>query len=189
MMKKTGFIRDTVPPAESPPESPIPERDPFIPQYPPEEPIEPPDEPVQPAEEPPSFPEHQNTCFFCRIQKVEDGHKIVARFKHCYARRDDFPVSQGHTLIIPYVHTENWFTASEEVRIDLLKAVHLIKENIDEEYHPDGYNLGMNCGEAAGQTVHHLHVHLIPRYKGDMEDPRGGVRGVIPEKQKYILPL
>ena len=53
------------------------------------------------------------------------------------------------------------------------------------EYHPDGYNIGVNCGEAAGQTIFHVHVHLIPRYKGDMEDPRGGVRGVIPEKQIY----
>ena len=66
-----------------------------------------------------------------------------------------------------------------------MKVLHLMKERLDAEYSPQGYNIGANCGEVAGQTVMHLHLHLIPRYRGDMEDPKGGVRGVIPSKQKY----
>lgn len=124
-------------------------------------------------------------CIFCQIARKEKKAEIVAEFKHCYVKKDDFPVSKGHLLIIPYEHTENWFSAKEEVRMDIMSAIDLMKTKLDKEYNPDGYNFGANCGKAAGQTVMHLHVHLIPRYKGDMEDPRGGVRGVIPSKQKY----
>jgi len=77
------------------------------------------------------------------------------------------------------------FTANEEVQKDIMKALNAMKIVLDAEYNPDGYNIGANCGKDAGQSVMHLHVHLIPRYKGDMEDPKGGVRGVIPSKQKY----
>jgi diadenosine tetraphosphate (Ap4A) HIT family hydrolase len=111
--------------------------------------------------------------------------RIIDKFEYCYSVRDNFPVTRGHTLIIPYEHTENWFTAKEEVRQDIMKALSKIKSDLDGEFSPDGYNIGMNCGEAAGQTIMHLHLHLIPRYKGDIKDPKGGVRGVIPEKQKY----
>lgn len=117
-------------------------------------------------------------CLFC--QKAFQENRI-ASFDHCYAIKDKFPVSNGHVLIIPYAHTENWFTAPEEVRIDMMKALDAVKEQLDLEYCPHGYNLGANCGEVAGQTVMHLHFHLIPRYRGDMEDPKGGVRGVIPK--------
>lgn len=134
-------------------------------------------------------PETQSTyrpdCLFCRFARQEKDVEIFANFKHCYAIKDQFPVSRGHILIIPYEHTENWFTASEEVRLDIMKALHLIKDRLDLEYNPQGYNIGANCGETAGQTVMHLHLHLIPRYRGDMENPKGGVRGVIPSKQKY----
>lgn len=167
------------------PERPPEREPPFVPQWPPEEPIEPPDTPEEPPDEPPEIPESPlRGCLFCRMAS-EAGNKILARFRHCYAKEDDYPVSKGHILIIPYEHTANWFTATEEVRLDILRAIHEIKAIIDATCFPDGYNIGMNCGEAAGQTVMHLHVHLIPRYAGDMQDPRGGVRGVIPEKQKY----
>ena len=99
--------------------------------------------------------------------------------------KDQFPVSKGHILIIPYEHTETWFIASEEVRLEMMLALSELKVRLDKDYNPDGYNIGINCGEAAGQSVMHLHVHLIPRYQGDVDVPRGGVRGVIPSKQTY----
>lgn len=120
-------------------------------------------------------------CAFCGLQE----RSTFSLFQHCFAIPDAYPVSLGHTLIIPYEHTEHWFTAAPEVQFDVLNALHKVKSELDECYKPDGYNIGMNCGTAAGQTIAHLHVHLIPRYKGDMPDPRGGVRGVLPEKQKY----
>ncbi len=124
-------------------------------------------------------------CLFCQMARGEQGVVYFAKFKHCYIIKDRFPVSPGHLLIIPYKHTDNWFTAGEEVRSDIMKALYFAKEQLDSEYNPQGYNMGANCGEVAGQSVMHLHVHLIPRYRGDMEDPKGGVRGVIPSRQKY----
>jgi diadenosine tetraphosphate (Ap4A) HIT family hydrolase len=126
-------------------------------------------------------------CLFCQIARGEKDSVILARFSHCLVMKDQFPVSPGHVLIIPHTHTDNWFTANEEVKLDILKALDSIKAHLDAEYSPDGYNIGINCGKYAGQTVMHLHVHLIPRYKDDMPDPRGGVRGVIPAKQTYTL--
>jgi diadenosine tetraphosphate (Ap4A) HIT family hydrolase/predicted house-cleaning noncanonical NTP pyrophosphatase (MazG superfamily) len=128
---------------------------------------------------------YQSDCLFCQIAHQEKEVKFFAKFAYCYVIKDQFPVSNGHILIIPHEHTENWFTAKEEVRIDIMKALRLVKEQLDLEYSPHGYNIGVNCGEVAGQSVMHLHLHLIPRYKGDMENPKGGVRGVIPSKQKY----
>ena len=103
----------------------------------------------------------------------------------CYAVWDGFPVGAGHALVIPKRCFANFFDATIEEKISLLELLDKVKEKIDREYKPDAYNIGINCGAEAGQTVFHLHIHLIPRYKGDMDDPRGGVRGVIPSKQKY----
>lgn len=119
-------------------------------------------------------------CPFCNRQ-IE----IVAQFVHCYVIRDQFPVSNGHHLIIPNEHFANWFETPEEVRLDMLQALDFIKSHIERVLNPDGFNIGMNCGIAAGQSIMHLHMHLIPRYRGDVENPFGGVRGVIPDKQKY----
>jgi diadenosine tetraphosphate (Ap4A) HIT family hydrolase len=119
------------------------------------------------------------------MSRGEKEMAFFAKFEHCYVIKDQFPVSPGHILIIPYQHTENWFTATEEVRLDIVKALSLVKETLDVDYNPHGYNIGANCGKVAGQSVMHLHVHLIPRYQGDMADPKGGIRGVIPSKQKY----
>ena len=99
---------------------------------------------------------------------------------------DGFPVSPGHALIVPRRHVETWFEATSDEQENLLKGIELAKREIDKQYRPDGYNIGINAGAAAGQTVAHLHIHLIPRYKGDVEDPRGGVRYVIPEKGNYL---
>lgn len=128
---------------------------------------------------------HQSDCLFCQFIKGEKEVKIFETYTHCYAIKDAFPVSKGHILIIPREHTENWFTAREEVRLDMIKALHELKARLDLQYSPHGYNIGANCGEVAGQSVMHLHLHLIPRYRGDMENPKGGVRGVIPSKQSY----
>ena len=82
-------------------------------------------------------------------------------------------------------HVENFFETTEEEKRDLFELIDKIKNIIDEKYKPTGYNIGINCGVSAGQTVMHVHVHLIPRYDGDVENPRGGVRGVIPENKDY----
>ena len=98
---------------------------------------------------------------------------------------DGYPVSPGHTLVVTRRHVETYFEATAAERAELWRAVDEVKTLLDEKHAPDGYNVGFNAGASAGQTVMHLHVHVIPRYQGDMPDPRGGVRGVIPGKQKY----
>jgi diadenosine tetraphosphate (Ap4A) HIT family hydrolase len=127
----------------------------------------------------------QKSCIFCEIPEQKTPNQLIHKFDHCYAIYDQFPVSKGHVLLIPYSHIEDWFAASAHVQLDMMQALNSMKAFLDQKFDPDGYNIGTNCGSVAGQTVFHLHMHLIPRYTGDMEDPRGGVRGVIPHKQKY----
>lgn len=98
---------------------------------------------------------------------------------------DGFPVSPGHTLIIPRRHVASFFDLTDEEVADMLALARRVQTILDKRFHPDGYNLGVNVGLAAGQSVLHVHMHLIPRYAGDVSDPKGGVRGVIPAKQKY----
>ena len=98
---------------------------------------------------------------------------------------DQYPVSPGHALLVPRRHIDDWFDATSEEQHALTSALTLARLAIEESHHPDGYNIGVNSGEAAGQTVHHLHVHLSPRDQGDSDDPRGGVRHVIPGKADY----
>jgi len=121
------------------------------------------------------------TCPFCNPSLEE----IVLQNDLCYARYDKFPVNPGHLLLIPFRHVAGFFEATDEEQAALLALVREAKDLLDERFHPDGYNIGVNVGTAAGQTVMHLHVHVIPRYAGDMEEPRGGVRGVIPERRGY----
>lgn len=102
-----------------------------------------------------------------------------------YVLRDLFPASPGHLLILPRRHVASWFETTPEERQALFELADVARRLIDAEFHPDGYNLGINVGEAAGQTIFHVHLHLIPRYRGDVANPRGGVRGVIPSKQSY----
>jgi len=99
--------------------------------------------------------------------------------------RDGFPVSPGHSLVIPKRHVLSLFDTSEDERSDLFRLLDAAKHIISQELNPDGYNVGINDGAAAGQTGPHLHIHLIPRYSGDLADPRGGVRWVIPGKADY----
>jgi len=123
-----------------------------------------------------------SNCPFCR---VEFEREILAASTLSLAFYDGFPVSRGHALIIPRRHVASFFDLTREERLDLLRLADEVKSIIDEKFHPDGYNIGVNVGEAAGQSVLHVHMHLIPRYKGDVPNPRGGVRGVIPSKQNY----
>ena len=117
------------------------------------------------------------TCPFCNPSRDEN----VLASSLCYARYDRYPASPGHLLLIPFRHIPALFDATDEEQIALLALVREAKALLDEQFHPNGYNVGT----AAGQTVMHLHVHLIPRYAGDVADPRGGVRGAIPERRKY----
>jgi diadenosine tetraphosphate (Ap4A) HIT family hydrolase len=98
---------------------------------------------------------------------------------------DGFPVSPGHALLIPRRHFATWFEATELERQELTSAIDAAREAILRCDRPDGFNVGMNLGEAAGQTVPHLHLHVIPRYSGDVDDPRGGIRRVLPLQAAY----
>ncbi|MCK7486396.1 MAG: HIT family protein [Bacillus subtilis] len=118
-------------------------------------------------------------CVFCDLQ---GKRPYVYEDELVFAIKDAFPVSDGHTLIIPKRHAPTYFDATEDERRALAEAIVKVKTLLDASHHPDGYNLGVNCGEAAGQSVMHLHVHVIPRYLGDELRPRGGVRGVIASK-------
>ena len=120
-------------------------------------------------------------CPFCSLE----SDRIISESDYTVTIRDGFPVSEGHTLIIPKRHVQSFFELQAIEKTAILQALDEAKEALDRELNPDGYNIGINDGEAAGQTVMHLHVHLIPRCKGDTEDPRGGVRHVFPEKAKY----
>jgi len=118
-------------------------------------------------------------CPFCRQQE------IVVENELAYADYDTYPVSPGHCLIITRRHVAEYFQATAEEKAAIWDLVDEMKIIIDRDYKPDGYNVGVNVGKAGGQSVPHIHIHMIPRYTGDMENPRGGVRGVIPHKQKY----
>jgi diadenosine tetraphosphate (Ap4A) HIT family hydrolase len=124
-------------------------------------------------------------CPFCEILSSDDESRIILENEAGIVIRDGFPVALGHTLIIPKHHIGSFFTITEDVRAGLLVLLDKAKEGIDAKYKPDSYNIGVNDGAAAGQTVPHLHIHLIPRYQGDMDDPRGGVRWIIADKADY----
>ena len=98
---------------------------------------------------------------------------------------DNYPVSEGHSLVVPKRIYPDYFESTLEEIKGLNELIFITKEFLDKKFSPQGYNIGINCGEASGQTINHLHIHLIPRYLDDVDDPRGGVRGVIPSKQKY----
>jgi diadenosine tetraphosphate (Ap4A) HIT family hydrolase len=120
-------------------------------------------------------------CPFCTLppERIIDSNDLALVI------RDGYPVSPGHTLVIPKRHIGSWFEITQAEQQALLDLLTKTKAVLEAEFKPDGYNIGINDGPSAGQTVPHLHMHLIPRYKGDQEDPRGGVRWIIPEKAKY----
>jgi len=119
-------------------------------------------------------------CIFCRLNR-----SILAETKLSLACLDSFPVSKGHTLVIPKRHVVSLWEMTTEEYTDAFALVRQVKDVLQEQFHPQGFNVGVNCGQAAGQTVFHAHIHLIPRYTGDVPNPRGGVRNVIPGKGNY----
>ena len=120
-------------------------------------------------------------CIFCRLDDYTLENDLA------YAVFDAMPVNEGHMLIIPKRHVQNYFDLKPEEEAAMLELLHKGKKLIEEKYSPDGYNFGVNCNSCAGQSVMHAHMHLIPRYRGDSEALLGGVRGVIPEKMGYIV--
>jgi len=119
-------------------------------------------------------PMEQIKCLFCDIFSKKEG--ILLESEYFFTRADEHPVNKGHTLIIPKRHQTDIFALNAEEWNDLFAVTQNTKERLDKEFEPDGYNLGVKSGEAAGQTVFHLHIHVITRYKGDVEKPRGGIR-------------
>ncbi|TDQ33386.1 HIT family protein [Zeaxanthinibacter enoshimensis] len=112
-------------------------------------------------------------------------HKILYKGHHFFLIYDSYPVSPGHILIISNKEKVDYFALNKEEQKELTSLVEIAKDIIEEGKEPDGYNIGMNCGEAAGQTVMHFHCHVIPRYRGDMDNPRGGIRHCIRGKGYY----
>lgn len=121
------------------------------------------------------------TCPFCTLPES----RVLFRNYAAVAIRDAYPVTQGHTLVIPLRHIASFFDATARERDAMLALLDQAKLQLQSEFNPAGYNIGINDGAAAGQTVGHLHIHLIPRYPGDRPDPRGGVRWVVPDKADY----
>ena len=120
-------------------------------------------------------------CPFCS----PPSEKVVFDRDQALALWDAFPVSPGHALVVPRRHVASWRALASQEKAALLELVDEVRELLDERHAPDGYNIGLNDGIAAGQTVMHVHVHVIPRYTGDAPDPRGGVRYVLPHKAAY----
>jgi len=127
-------------------------------------------------------------CFFCDIQTDDD--RQAAESKYFSSRFSEVPVTDGNCEIFIKEHKEDWFELSDAEWVDLYQVIKLVKQKIETKYQPDGYNVGFNVGVAGGQSQLHIHLHVIPRYIGDVPNPRGGVRNVIPDKgdyHKYIL--
>ena len=120
-------------------------------------------------------------CPFCNLNNIEHSTEF---FNIIY---DEYPVSKGHTLVISKRHIASYFDLSNDEKHELVEIIDILQRYLSDTYSPDGFNVGFNDGKCAGQTVQHFHLHIIPRYEGDMENPQGGVRGVIPNEQKYNI--
>ena len=123
-----------------------------------------------------------NHCPFCSFPE----NKVLIQNDLALVVPDGFPVSQGHALIIPKRHMASFFDLTRAERTAVFDLVTQAKTQLQNEFNPAGFNIGINDGVAAGQTIHHLHIHLIPRYVGDTPDPRGGVRWIFPDKAVYL---
>ena len=121
-------------------------------------------------------------CIFCRPCS---GADLLAANDLAIAFPAGYPVSEGHALIVPRRHEPDFFALRAEEQAAIISLVNPVRAALDERYAPDAYNLGVNAGKAAGQTIGHVHLHVIPRYAGDVAEPRGGVRWVLPETARY----
>ena len=124
-----------------------------------------------------------NPCIFCHPKTEE----IIQETEFALLIKDEFPVSPGHCLIVPRRHIATYFEVTEDENKDFLLLMNQAKKIIEKDHQPDGYNIGCNNGLASGQSVFHLHIHVIPRYEGDVENPKGGVRWVVPKNASYSL--
>lgn len=125
---------------------------------------------------------NENNCPFCN---PAIDMELIVESATAFSIYDKFPVNNGHALIIPKRHIANYFELSFKEQSACWFVINKVKEIVQKKYAPSGFNIGINIKESAGQTVPHVHIHLIPRYEGDVEKPRGGVRGVIPSRQSY----
>jgi diadenosine tetraphosphate (Ap4A) HIT family hydrolase len=120
-------------------------------------------------------------CPFCPPK----DHEVLETHALAVAIKDSFPLTRGHSLVVPRRHVASFFELTADERAAIMELLDRARAALDKEYAPNAYNIGINDGAAAGQTVMHVHVHLIPRYKGDTDDPRGGVRWIFPRKAEY----
>ncbi|MGE0621462.1 MAG: HIT family protein [Pseudomonadales bacterium] len=123
----------------------------------------------------------EEECPFCEPFAAD----VLSQGERVLVIRDGFPISHGHTLVAPRRHVGSFFALTTEEQQEILATIVSVQDELSHLHAPDGFNVGFNDGAAAGQTVNHCHVHVIPRYLGDVPDPRGGVRWVLPEKAKY----
>tara|TARA_Y100000768_G_scaffold194185_1_gene145738 strand:- start:64 stop:465 length:402 start_codon:yes stop_codon:yes gene_type:complete len=124
-----------------------------------------------------------NPCLFCNTENKE----YIFENNLAYSTFDTYPVSEFHLLIVPKRHIKNYFELTNNEMIACNKIILLSKNKIEQmDQTIKGFNIGINCGKVAGQSIMHCHIHLIPRREGDVENPQGGVRGVIPSKQHYV---
>lgn len=121
-----------------------------------------------------------NPCLFCR-----DAKGVSLKNELAYSARDSYAVSPGHTVVIPKRHVASFFDLTPEEVSACMELITEERKLIDAEFNPDGYNIGVNIGPAAGQSIFHVHIHIIPRYEGDVKNPQGGVRHVLPHKAHY----
>jgi diadenosine tetraphosphate (Ap4A) HIT family hydrolase len=121
-----------------------------------------------------------NPCLFCK-----DPRGVSLERELAYSASDTYAVSPGHTLVIPKRHVDSFFDLTQDELAACMNLINEEKKRIDAEFNPDGYNIGVNVGPAAGQSIFHAHIHIIPRYKGDVENPQGGIRHVIPRNAHY----
>ena len=126
-------------------------------------------------------PHPAGRCIFCQADEKE----IILQNALCYAIWDRYPVNPGHTLVIPFRHYGNAFESTPGEAGALFELIQKSRNLIESRYRPDGYNVGVNVGPSAGQSIPHVHVHVIPRYTGDTDHPGGGIRRVIPGRRSY----
>ena len=129
--------------------------------------------------------EEIKNCPFCEIAKTDINNRLLAETNHAFLIKDKSPATAGHSLIISKSHKQSIFNLDSEEFLGMFYLLKSAEKLLGEEYSPDGYTIGVNNGRAAGQSVMHVHLHVIPRYAQQHEDPHGGIRGVIPGKGRY----